>query len=167
MADLINLMRHFYSTEVFVLEAIILFIHKFIENYLNMWFSFCSNVDDLCQTHITESPCFFTIQSIWIVLGRSFFEDLFTLSWFLKSNWSSDFGHPEAGSGAKKRVILRCDFICSNFKVEWETGVWTKIRLLASGFCSHAAISLWFLLFFDFLVWIFYKWFSQCIHSSF
>ena len=27
-------------------------------------------------------------------------------------------------------------------------GVWTKIRSLASGFCSHAAISLWFLLFF-------------------
>ena len=35
-------------------------------------------------------------------------------------------------------------------------------------FCSHAAISLWFLLFFDFLDRIFFsKWFFQSIHSSF
>ena len=38
----------------------------------------------------------------------------------------------------------------SNFKLEWENGVWTKIPFLASGFCSHAAISLWFSLFFRF-----------------
>ena len=32
-----------------------------------------------------------------------------TFLWFLKSNWSSDFGHAETGSGAKKRVVLRRD----------------------------------------------------------
>ena len=30
-----------------------------------------------------------------------------TISWFSKSNWSSDFGHAETGNGAKKRVVLR------------------------------------------------------------
>ena len=30
-----------------------------------------------------------------------------TFSWFLKSNWSSDFGHAETRSGEKKRVVLR------------------------------------------------------------
>ena len=30
-----------------------------------------------------------------------------SFSRFLKSNWSSDFGHAETGSGAKKRVVLR------------------------------------------------------------
>ena len=29
-----------------------------------------------------------------------------TFSWFLKSNWSSDFRHAETGSGAKERVVL-------------------------------------------------------------
>ena len=52
----------------------------------------------------------------------------------LKSNWSSDFGHAETGNGAKKRVVLRREFFRSNFKVEWENGVWTKIRFLGSGF---------------------------------
>ena len=33
-------------------------------------------------------------------------------------NWSSDFGHAETGNGAKKRVVLRRGFFCSNFKVE-------------------------------------------------
>ena len=31
------------------------------------------------------------------------------------SNWSSDFGHDKTGSGAKKPVVLRCEFFCSNF----------------------------------------------------
>ena len=40
------------------------------------------------------------------------------------------------------------NFFRSKFQVEWENGVWTKIRFLASGFFSHTAISLWFLQFF-------------------
>ena len=36
----------------------------------------------------------------------------------LKSNWSSDFGHAETGSEAKKRVDLRREFFCAKFKVE-------------------------------------------------
>ena len=63
-----------------------------------------------------------------------FLRSVHTFSWFLKSNWSSDFGHAETGSGAKKRVVLRREIFCSKFKVEWENGVWTKIRFLASGF---------------------------------
>ena len=52
-----------------------------------------------------------TIQRIWIVLGRCLFLRLVhKFSWFLKSNWSSDFGHAEAGSGAKDRVLLPREF---------------------------------------------------------
>ena len=78
----------------------------------------------------------FTVQRIWIVLGRCLFylRSVHTFSWFLKSNWSSDFGHPEAGSGAKERVVLRREFFCSKFKVGWENGVWTTILFRASGF---------------------------------
>ena len=60
-----------------------------------------------------------------------------TFSWFLKSNWYSHSGHAETGSGAKKREVLRREFFCSKFKVEWENGVWTKIRFIASGFFVH------------------------------
>ena len=36
-----------------------------------------------------------------------FLRSVHSFSWFLKSNWSSDFGHAETGNGAKKRVVLR------------------------------------------------------------
>ena len=78
----------------------------------------------------------------------SFLRSVHTFSWFLKSNWSSDFGHAETGN----RVVRKR---CLN-----------KNSLVV--FCSHAAISLWFLLFFKFLDRIFFsKWFSQSIHSPF
>ena len=32
---------------------------------------------------------------------------VYTFSWFLKSNWRSDFGHAKTGSGAKERMVLR------------------------------------------------------------
>ena len=53
----------------------------------------------------------------------------------------------------KREWFCGVNFFCSNFKVEWENGVWTKIRFLASGFFVHDAISLWFLLFFS-IFWI-------------
>ena len=63
----------------------------------------------------------FTIQRIWIVLGCClFFRSVHTFLWFLKSNWSSDFGNAETGSGCEKRVVLRRDIFHSNFKVESE-----------------------------------------------
>ena len=86
-------------------------------------------------------PWLFTIQRIWIVLGRSLFlRSVHTFWWFLKSNWSRDFCHAETGNRAKKRVVLRREISRSKFKVEWENDVWTKIRFLASGFlftCSN------------------------------
>ena len=39
-----------------------------------------------------------------------FLRSVHTFSWFLKSNWSSDFGHAETGNGAKKRVVLLREF---------------------------------------------------------
>ena len=51
----------------------------------------------------------------------------------------------------KSEWFCGVNFFRSKFKVDWENGVWAKIRFLASGFfCSHAAISLRFLLFFQF-----------------
>ena len=56
---------------------------------------------------------------------------------------------------------------CSNFKIEWENGVWTKIRFLASGFANmrqfHFDFYCLFLIFLDRNV---SKWFSQSIHLS-
>ena len=43
-------------------------------------------------------------------------------------------------------------FFRSNFKVEWEVGVWKKFAFSLMVLCSHAAISLWFLLFFRFFL---------------
>ena len=37
---------------------------------------------------------------------------------YLKSNWSSDFGHAETGSVARKRVVLRREFFRSEFEIE-------------------------------------------------
>ena len=101
--------------------------------------------------------------------GAAFFlRSVHTFSWFLKSNWSNDFGHAETGSGAKKRAVLN-NFFRSKFKVEWENGVWTKIRFLASGFlftCGN--LTLIFLQFFRFFGWEFFsKWFPQSIYSPF
>ena len=40
-----------------------------------------------------------------------FLKSVHTFSWFLKSNWSCDFGHAETWSGAKKRVVYAtCNF---------------------------------------------------------
>ena len=46
-----------------------------------------------------------------------FLRSLNTFS-FLKSNWSSDFGHAETGSGAKNDWFCGVEFFCSDFKVE-------------------------------------------------
>ena len=76
-----------------------------------------------------------------------------TFSWFLKSNWSSDFRHAETGSGAKERVVLWLLFH-SYFKSEWENGVWIKIRFLASVFlftCGNFALNFTVFLFIFFL----------------
>ena len=104
---------------------------------------------------------FFTIQRNWIVLGscpffkylliqfHDFWSQIGVVIGVVRSQ-IGDFGHAEAENGEKKRVVLQRNIFCSNFKVEWENCVWTNIRSLASGFRSHAAISLWFLLFFRF-----------------
>ena len=53
-----------------------------------------------------------------ILPAMFFLRSVHTFSCFLKSNWSSDFGHAETGNGAKKRVVLRREFFRSKFKVE-------------------------------------------------
>ena len=84
------------------------------------------------------------------IRSLSFFKDLFT---HVHDFWSHIgvliLGTPKQEVERKSLRFYGVKFFHSNFKVEWENGVRTKIRFLASGFfCSHAAISLWFLLFF-------------------
>ena len=56
-----------------------------------------------------HSP-FLQFKEFELYWGAVFFlRSVHTFSRFLKSNLSSDFGHAETGSGAKKRVILRRD----------------------------------------------------------
>ena len=74
---------------------------------------------------------------------------------------------PKQEMERKSECFFGVNFFRSNFKVEWENGVWTKIRFLVVVFCSHAAISLWFLVFSIFWIGFFSKWFSQSIRSSF
>ena len=81
-----------------------------------------------------SAPNFFTIQRIWIVLGRCLFlRSVHTFSWFLKSNWSI-LVTPKQEVERKSEWFCGVKFFRSKFKVEWENGVWTKIRFLASGF---------------------------------
>ena len=69
---------------------------------------------------------------------------------------SSDFGHAETGSGAKKRVVLRREFFFApNLKQSEKTVFEQKFAFSLVVFCSHAAIWLWFLLFFRFFGSIF------------
>ena len=78
---------------------------------------------------------FYNSKNLNCIGALSFFlRSVHIFSWFLKSNWSSDFGHAETGNWAKKRVVLRREIFRSNFKVEWDYGVWTKIRFIGSGF---------------------------------
>ena len=81
-------------------------------------------------------------------------------------NWSIDFGHTETGSRAISEWFCGVIFFCSNFKVEWENGVWAKIRFLANGFLFACGI---LTLIFDFLFLsdFFKKQFSQFAHSPF
>ena len=67
----------------------------------------------------------------------SFLRSVHTSSWFLKSNWSSDFVilvTPKQEVERKSEWFCDVKFFRSKFKVEWENGVWTKIDFLASGF---------------------------------
>ena len=51
---------------------------------------------------------FYNSKNLNCIGALSFFlSSVHTFSGFLKSNWSSDFGHAETGSGAKKQVVLR------------------------------------------------------------
>ena len=69
---------------------------------------------------------------------------------FLKSNWSSDFGHAETGNGATKRVLLRREFFPAS-------GFFVHMRQFHFNSYSFSFFGS------DF----FSKWFSQSIDSSF
>ena len=59
-----------------------------------------------CYLGFRRSP-FYNWKYLNCIGMLSFLRFIHTFSLFLKSNWSSDFGHAETGSGAKKRVVLR------------------------------------------------------------
>ena len=64
---------------------------------------------------------------------------------------------PKQEMERKSEWFCGMKFFRSKFKVEWENGVWTKIRFLASGFFVHMRqFHLDFYCFFDFSDWIFF-----------
>ena len=61
----------------------------------------------------------FLLRVVSGVLPAMFFlRSVHTFSRFLKTNWSSGFGHAETGNGAKNRVVLGVQFFCFKLKVE-------------------------------------------------
>ena len=65
------------------------------------------------------------------------------------SNWRSDFGHAATGSGAKNRGLLRRKIFCALILKQSERTVFEqKFVFSLVAVCSHASISLYFLLFF-------------------
>ena len=128
--------------------------------HLNSWEQLNSCSGNSIHAWLSEiTYVFFTMQRIWIVLGRCLFSrSVQKFAWFLKSSWICDFGLHETGNGAKEIVVLRREFFFrSNFKVERENGVWTKLKN-----------KIFFTVFFS-IFWIefFSKWFPQSILSSF
>ena len=110
-------------------------------NLITFLFVFLIPAVSLLNGYYLGALLFFQFKEFELYWGAVFFlSSVHTFSWFLKSNWSSDFSHAENGKGAKKRVVLRSGIFCSVLKVEWENGVWTKICFLARYFlitCGH------------------------------
>ena len=118
----------------------------------------------------------FTIWRIWknsknfcaknynCIGALSFVKYVHTFSGFLKSYRSIDFGNAETRFGLKKRVISRREFFYSNFRVR-ELCLNKKFDFSLVVFCSHAAISLWVLLFFIFFFGSDYS--SNCFFNPF
>ena len=52
-----------------------------------------------------------------LLKALSFFKICSPIFMIFEVKLGSDFGHAETGNGAKKRVVLRREFFCSNFKV--------------------------------------------------
>ena len=111
----------------------------------------------------------FTIQRNWIVLGRClFFKICSHIFMILSQIGVVILVTPKHEMERKSERFCGVNFFRSNFKVEWENGVWTKIRFLGSGFlfiCGN--FTLIFTVFSIFWIGFFSKWFSQSIQSSF
>ena len=88
-------------------------------------------------------------------------------------SWLLFFVHmrPKQAVERKSEWFCGVNIFYSNFAVDWESGVWTKLCFLASGWFFHMRqfhSKTVFLLFGSFyFLEFFFKWFSQSIHSSF
>ena len=89
-----------------------------------------------------------------------------TFSWFLSRIGVAILVTPKQEVKRKSEWFFGVNFFRSNFKVEWENGVWTKNRFLDSGFSFKCGnLNLTFTAFSIFWIGFFCKWFSQTIHS--
>ena len=57
-----------------------------------------------------SAPFFYNLKNLICIGVLSFFKICSHIFMIFKSNWSSDFGHTETGSGRKKRVVLQLEF---------------------------------------------------------
>ena len=84
------------------------------------------------------APPFYKSKNLNCIGALSFFKDLFT---HFHDFWSQIgvviLVTPKQEVERKSEWFCGVKFFHSNFKVEWENGVWTKIRFLASGYFVH------------------------------
>ena len=160
-------MRHFY-VDFLILNFIWFFRNGFLNSLIVRFrSSFLFSQLKFFELYVRTCPAmFFTIQRIWIVLGRC----LFSVRNFY--DFWSQIGvvilvTPKQEMEQKSECFYGVKFFRSNFKVEWENGVWTKIRLLASDFlftCGNFTfvftVSSIFRIGFSY-------WFPESVHSSF
>ena len=84
MADLINLIRHFYSTEVFAWQAIFLFIRQFFEKKLEYFGGFyVPHLVDIYAKNVNEQgrnfTCNRTLLKLFVQLKSQFISFVFLL----------------------------------------------------------------------------------------
>ena len=109
-----NIRKHISSVEFLILKFsnVALFGKLLRLEFLWIWANFMLFlIAALISAGYYCAPIFYNSKNLNCIGALSFFlRSVHTFSWFLKSNWSSDFGHAETGNGAKKRVVLRREF---------------------------------------------------------
>ena len=74
-----------------------------LEFFFHKWHLWRFRVYNSCSSCSLISVGNFLLRVVSGILPSMFFlRSVNTFSWFLKSNWTSDFGHVETGNGAKK-----------------------------------------------------------------
>ena len=112
--------KEFFSAFCFLVLLKKLFVVFLFNLFLNavsifryfLWHLSRSRLLNSCSSLLVITMGNFFLRVVSGILPAVFFlRSVHTFFCFLKSNWSGDFGHAETGNGAKKRVVLRSEFV--------------------------------------------------------